>query len=107
MLAFQNPDTGAFQFAGEDSPFATYQAVPALMLAPFPGLETQVFVPPTTALPPVDSLGAPTPTPTVPLILPPSGAGPDDGAWRWGLPVALVAAGAGVAAAGALVRRFR
>lgn len=40
LLAFRNPVTGAFQFGGVDSAFATYQAVPALMLAPFPDLET-------------------------------------------------------------------
>lgn len=39
LLSFRNVSTGAFQYAGEDSPFATYQAVPALMLAPFPDLQ--------------------------------------------------------------------
>ncbi|MDP3766421.1 MAG: terpene cyclase/mutase family protein [Dehalococcoidia bacterium] len=38
LLAFRNPATGAFQFGGFDSAFATYQAVPAVMLAPFPEL---------------------------------------------------------------------
>lgn len=40
LLEFRNDVTGAFQFFGSDSPFATYQAVPALMLAPFPSLQT-------------------------------------------------------------------
>jgi hypothetical protein len=36
LLQFRNPVSGAFQFFGSDSVFATYQAVPALMLAPYP-----------------------------------------------------------------------
>lgn len=36
LLTYRNAATGAFQYFGDDSPFATYQAVPALMLAPFP-----------------------------------------------------------------------
>jgi hypothetical protein len=41
LLTFRNAATGAFQFFGEDSPFATYQAVPALMRAPFYDLHPQ------------------------------------------------------------------
>jgi hypothetical protein len=38
LVAFQNPATGALQYFGSDSPFATYQGVPGLMLAAFPEL---------------------------------------------------------------------
>jgi len=44
LLAFRNMSTGAFQYGGFDSAFATYQAVPALMLAPFPSLQTILSV---------------------------------------------------------------
>jgi len=36
LAGFQNPATGALQYFGSDSPFATYQGVPALMLSAFP-----------------------------------------------------------------------
>lgn len=36
LLAFQNAETGALTYYGEDSPYATYQAVPALVLKPLP-----------------------------------------------------------------------
>lgn len=44
LLAFRNPTTGAFQFFGEDSAFATYQAVPALVLGPFPAVRPTKLV---------------------------------------------------------------
>ena len=40
LLSFRNASTGAFQYFGSDSAFATYQALPALMLAPFPQIPT-------------------------------------------------------------------
>ena len=36
LLSFQNPAKGALKFFGVDSPFATYQGIPGLMLAAFP-----------------------------------------------------------------------
>jgi hypothetical protein len=69
LLAFQNPGTGAFQYAGEDSPFATYQAIPAVMLAPFPELQTRIVEEPT----PVATAKPVTATPTVLPGLPPAG----------------------------------
>lgn len=36
LRSFQNPSTGALQYFGADSAFATYQGVPGLMLAAFP-----------------------------------------------------------------------
>jgi hypothetical protein len=54
LLSFRNATTGAFQYAGEDSPFATYQAVPALMLAPFPGLQTVAPVGGMAGVPDID-----------------------------------------------------
>lgn len=47
LLAFQNPVNGALQYFGSDSPFATYQGVPGLMLAAYP--EQQTYDPPSTA----------------------------------------------------------
>lgn len=38
LLTFRNGANGAFQYFGSDSAFATYQAVPALVPAPFPAL---------------------------------------------------------------------
>lgn len=111
LLAFQNPETGAFQYAGEDSPFATYQAVPALMLAPFPSLETRPDGFPPVPIPSaIPDVLPPTLVPTATPVadgLPPSGAGPEETEGPWWVIGALVAAGAGVAAAGALVRRRR
>jgi hypothetical protein len=34
LLSYQNPSTGAFTYAGQDNAYATYQAVPALLLQP-------------------------------------------------------------------------
>lgn len=36
LVGFQNPATGALQYFGSDSAFATYQGVPGLMLSAFP-----------------------------------------------------------------------
>ena len=44
LLAAQNPATGALQYFGEDSPFATYQGVPGLMLSAYPE-QQQSFTP--------------------------------------------------------------
>jgi hypothetical protein len=38
LLVFRNPSNGAFQFFGSDSAFATYQALPALVLGAFPAV---------------------------------------------------------------------
>ncbi len=38
LVAFQNPASGALQYFGSDSPFATYQGIPGLMLAAYPEL---------------------------------------------------------------------
>jgi hypothetical protein len=47
LLAFRNAANGAFQFFGSDSAFATYQAVPALMLGAFPSVRPPVQADPT------------------------------------------------------------
>jgi len=47
LLSFQNPDTGALQYFGTDSAFATYQGVPGLMLSAYP--EQQTYDPPSSA----------------------------------------------------------
>jgi hypothetical protein len=41
LVSFQNPVTGALQYFGTDSPYATYQGVPGLMLDAYP--EQQVY----------------------------------------------------------------
>lgn len=113
LLAFWNPATGAFQYGGEDSPFATYQAVPALMLAPFPDLETRAFGEPTpfpTAIDLTPVEVSPTPTATAtpePGILPSTGGGPGERLGSWWALAALLAAGAGAVVAGVAGRRFR
>ena len=105
LLTFRNPETGAFQYAGEDSPFATYQAVPALMLAPFPDLETRVIEGPTPQAPTVIEVTA---TPTVPVGgLPPAGQGARGAHEPWWALAALLVGGAGALGAGALRWRSR
>jgi len=103
LVAFQNPATGAMQFFGEDSPFATYQAVPGLLLAPFPDLQTRVVREPTPEAPTVVEATA-IPTPTVAPALPSTGDGPSDGGSATWLLAALLAAG-GALGIGAAVRR--
>jgi hypothetical protein len=113
LLSFQNPATGAFQYAGEDSPFATYQTVPALLLAPFPDLV------PHPELKPEPAATAPAPTrtaepshptatpPAGPAELPDAGGGAQGGGVAWPAAGALLA-GAGLAlGAGAYARRRR
>ncbi|MGD0766496.1 MAG: prenyltransferase/squalene oxidase repeat-containing protein [Dehalococcoidia bacterium] len=51
LLSFRDATTGAFTYAGEDSAYATYQAVPALLLQPL-------------LLPPVKDKATATPRPT-------------------------------------------
>ncbi len=107
LLAFRNAATGAFQYGGEDNAFATYQAVPALLLAPFPDLETRIVRGPTPIAPTVvEAPATPTPTAVAPA-LPPSGSGgpgSDDGWWAV---VALLAAGAGAVGVAVAARRSR
>ena len=107
LLSFQNSETGAFQFEGVDSPFATFQSVPGLMLAPFPDLESRIVEEPiATSTPrsrPTEVEATSTPAP---LVLPPAGGGPSDTVTWW--PVALlIVAGAGAAGAAVLARRPR
>jgi len=71
LISHQNPATGAFQFGGEDSIFSTYQAVPGVMLAPFPNLETMpdgAQSPSPTATPAISP--SPTPAATSPAPSP-------------------------------------
>ena len=49
MLSFQNQTNGALQFFGTDSPFATYQGIPGLMLDAFPEQHTFALEPTATA----------------------------------------------------------
>jgi hypothetical protein len=109
LLSFQNPDTGAFQYAGEDSPFATYQAVPALLLAPFPDLQTRAIEGPTPRAPTAIEVSAtPSPTATVSVgELPPAGGGGRANQTPWWALAALLVGGAGIVGAGALRWRSR
>ena len=106
MLAFQNPETGAFQFAGEDSPFATYQAVPALMLAPFPSLEPRILAEATPVAPILTLEVAATPTSAVDAF-PSVGGGPGGGGMSWWVVAALLVGALGASASGVAVRRSR
>jgi hypothetical protein len=51
LLSYQDDATGAFTYAGQDNAYATYQAVPALLLQPL-------------LLPPSEEEATPTPRPT-------------------------------------------
>ncbi len=106
LLAFRSAGTGAFQYGGDDSPFATYQAVPALMLAPFPDLETRIVQGPTPIAPTVvEAPATPTSTAATP-VLPSSGSGQREGdGGSWWVVAALLTAGAG--AVGLAVARPR
>ena len=105
LLSFRNAATGAFQFGGEDSAFATYQAVPALMLAPFPDLRTRIVAAPTPT--PQPTVIAVTPTATPRVALPDAGGAPGENDGPWWLIAALSAGGAAIAAGGAVARRAR
>ena len=105
LLTFQNPETGAFQFAGEDSAFATYQVVPGLVLAPFPGLKPILL--PGTATPvasptmAVESVETPEPVAS-PDELPNTGTRVGSGGSLW-LLTALMAGGLAAIGTGAFV----
>lgn len=92
LLSFRDAATGAFTFtyAGEDNAYATYQAVPALLLQPLP-------LPPTedeaTATPRPTSTTAPTATPLAQVLS--ISVGPP------AMPRALAASGEGATGAGA------
>lgn len=90
LLSFQNPATGAFTYGGVDSAYATYQAVPALLLKPYPlptatpveetatpkPTKTPTPAATTTAIP--SPTQAPPPTTAQPVVVPTGGppAGP-------------------------------
>lgn len=109
LLSFQNSSTGAFQFVGSDSPFATYQAVPGLMLAPFPGLKPMSDAHQALATPVAVNE---TPLPMAPTTatvqgFPTVGAGPGaESAPSWLVGAILVGAGA-LGATGVVSRRAR
>ena len=134
LLSFQNPANGAFTYAGDDNAYATYQAVPALLLQPLllpPEEEeeeatetpapTQTPVATSTAMPevsPTPSLAiAPAPTVesqvlpaavapvTMPRALASAGEGSDSDGTRPAVLVALLAAAGGFATVGCLARR--
>ena len=121
LVAMQNPATGAFQFGGFDSLFSTYQAVPGLMLAPFPDLvtlpdgDTPSPTPTPTPEPAATPSPSPTPTPTAlaesegPSALPASGGEPAGlpGAGWGGIAVLLAMWGAVAALGVVAVRRRR
>jgi len=73
LLGLQNATTGAFTYFGEDNAYATYQAVPALLLQPLllPPVEededdaTATPRPTDTPLPPATATPADTPAPAV------------------------------------------
>ncbi len=125
LLSFWNPETGAFQFFGEDSAYATYQVVPALMLAPFPSLQTMPDgeAPPASPTPTNSPTPASSPTPTAtatispvatttpsdetPSALPSVGGGSSGSRASWWVLTALLAGCAGASAVGLAARRSR
>ena len=68
LLSFQNAATGAFTYAGADNAYATYQAVPALLLQPLllPPTEEQdaTETPEPTETPAATATATPAATPT-------------------------------------------
>ncbi len=111
LLGLQDSGTGAFTYAGEDNAYATYQAVPALLLQP-------ILLPPVQRAPsktpqatPVPNATPVTPLPTAtvrPLALAPTGQGEGKASTNSLAIGALVgAAGASVVISGLLLRRKR
>jgi hypothetical protein len=105
LLGFQNPQTGAFTYSGEDNAYATYQSIPALLLQPYPGApktserEATATPKPTktpvaTATPTVALPAEPTATP-LPSVVVPTVVGPPLSA-----PLSREVAGITIAAAG-------
>lgn len=120
LLAFQNPGTGAFQFGGFDSLFSTYQAVPGVMLAPFPDLVTlpdgvTTLTPTPTTQPTSTPTQSPTPTPAPtaladaegPSALPDSGGEPPIARDGMGALLALLALWGAVTTAAVVSVRAR
>ena len=78
LLSFQNASTGAFEYAGEDNAYATYQVVPALLLQPLllpPSEEPQATntpratkTPTTTAAATATVAATPTTPPTIAAV---------------------------------------
>jgi len=103
LLSFQNAETGAFTFDGQDSAFATYQAVPGLLLAPLPVATT------TLEEEAVPAPAAPSATPGVAVVtIPAAGQGPGEGRQGAALPLATALAAGGLLAAGSgLLLRLR
>lgn len=106
LLAFQNPDTGAFTYAGADNAYATYQAVPALLLKPLPiatmSLEepAPTRTPSPTLTPAPTGTVSPTATATPTLVLPPPASPTGAPPVREVAGVSMPAAGAGGGPAG-------
>lgn len=109
LLAFQSPETGAFQFAGEDSAFATFQAVPGVLLAPFPSLQSTIILEEAEETP-TEAPEEPEPTATLTpgaIALPAAGSGPSAAGRPMWLPVLLALGSAGAAGAVLLGRSAR
>lgn len=104
LLSFRNAATGAFQYGGQDNAFATYQTIPALMLAPFPDLESRDLGSPTAQAPTAVEI-TPAATSQATPILPRSGGGPGTSDAPW-LLVTLLAAAGGLAMGTAALRRW-
>jgi hypothetical protein len=129
LRAFQNLTTGAFTYFGEDNAYATYQAVPALLLQPLllPPSEEATETPEPTETPLPMATATPGATPTVgptavvpPPIVPPlagpagqvmpitvasTGEGPGkDASALWGVGAMLAVSG-GCLVVGVLARR--
>jgi hypothetical protein len=112
LVSWQNVSTGAVQYSGADSPFATYQAVPGFMLAPFPDLRTRILVhptpEPTSTVPTATSAATATATATpVSIALPRSGSARGGPGIELGSITLLLLAGVGAGAAGVIGRRAR
>ncbi len=107
LLTFQNPETGAFQFAGEDSPFATYQVVAGLLMAPFPDLQTlpDGEPAPDCCVDPTQPSSTPAATAVQPDALPDTGGGSAGGTTPWWILAALMGSAAAAGAGAFAVRR--
>jgi len=109
LLGFQDAATGAFTYAGEDNAYATYQAVPALLLQPLllpPSEEDATETPEATETPGATATVTPAATPTTaPALSAPPTATPESQVLpaRTGpaLPIALASTGEGGGSDGA------
>jgi hypothetical protein len=104
LLALQDSATGAFTYSGADNAYATYQAVPALLLEPLllPPLPQEGVVLPTPASVATPSAAAPT---AMPVTLASTGEGSGGSGTGWEVAIVILTTAGVLLVATETVRR--